>query len=165
MTTSSSPDELLRVEGAVEQPCVLSLQDLRSIDRTFQISDVSQRISGRQGSAVQLEGLLQFVRAKPEARYLGLHSSRDDFHASLPLAAIRERALLIYALDDQQLPTSAGGPVRFFILDHAACHSHEIDECANVKFVDRIELTAEQGYDNRPKSDADHARLHGHDAG
>jgi hypothetical protein len=50
--------------------------------------------------------------------------------------------------------------VRFLIPDYAACHTDEIDECANVKFVDRIELTTEKGFDNRPHDGAAHAALH-----
>ena len=63
------------------------------------------------------------VRPKPSARYLTLHASRDDFHASIPLEAVRERAILIYRLAGDPLPASAGGPVRFFIPDFAACHT------------------------------------------
>ena len=78
----------------------------------------------------------------------------------LPLTAVDDRALVIYRLDGQPLPEKAGGPVRFFIPDFAACHTEEIDECANVKFVDRIELTAEKGFDNRPHDGASHEALH-----
>ena len=70
--------------------------------------------------------------------------------------------MLIYRLDGQPLAASHGGPTRFFIRDHAACHTHEIDECANVKFVDHIEFTAGKGFDNRPQDDAAHEQLHRH---
>jgi hypothetical protein len=60
---------------------------------------------------------------------------------------------------------SGRGPVRFFIPDFAACHTHEIDECANVKFVDRLELTADKGFDNRPHDGAEHAALHANEQG
>ncbi len=67
---------------------------------------------------------------------------------------------MIYALDGEPLPAKAGGPLRFFIPDFAACHSADVDECANVKFVDHIELTAARGRDNRPTDEAEHAELH-----
>ena len=51
------------------------------------------------------------------AAYLTLHSAADDFHASIPLAAVRDRAMLIYELDGAPLPTKAGGPLRFLIPD------------------------------------------------
>ena len=76
---------------------------------------------------------------------------------------MRDRAVWIYALDGAPLPAKAGGPLRFLIPDYAACHSADIDECANVKFVDHIELTATRGRDNRPADEAQHADLHRHE--
>ena len=89
-----------------------------------------------------------------------LHASHDDFHASVPLSTVRDRGLFIYEIDGEPLELAAGGPVRFYIPDHAACHSAEVDECANVKFVDRVELTAGKGFDNRPQDDEEHEALH-----
>ena len=109
---------------------------------------------------VRLVGLLEMAGSRPTATYLGLHSSTDDFHASIPLAPVVERAMLIYRLDDQPLTADSGGPVRFYISDFAACHTDEIDECANVKFVDHIELTTQKGVDNRPQDDEEHEKLH-----
>ena len=36
----------------------------------------------------------------------------------------------------------------------------EIDECLNVKYVERIELTAGPGRDTRPTDEEEHAELH-----
>ena len=120
-----------------------------------------QRIDPKKkGDAISLAGLLEVVRVKPEAKFIGLHAAADNFHASIPLDAIRERGLLIYRVDDAPLPVKAGGPFRFFIIDHAACKTHEVDECANVKFVDHIEFTVERGFDNRPHDEAEHQALH-----
>jgi len=107
-----------------------------------------------------LAGLLDRVRPKSSVRYLTLHASADDFHASIPLESVRDRALVIYGLDGQPLPLAAGGPVRFYIPDFAACHTSEIDECANVKFVDRIEFSSRRGHDTRPHDEQQHAALH-----
>jgi DMSO/TMAO reductase YedYZ molybdopterin-dependent catalytic subunit len=151
---------LLTIGGQVAQPQSLTFADLAAIPAEHQVADVSRLVAGRKGDAVTLAGLLALVQPAPGAKYLGLHSSTDNFHASIPLDAVADRALVIYRLDGQPLPAKAGGPVRFFIPDFAACHSHEIDECANVKFVDRIELTAEKGFDNRPHDGAEHEALH-----
>jgi DMSO/TMAO reductase YedYZ molybdopterin-dependent catalytic subunit len=151
---------MLKIEGEVAHQCTLSFADLAGIAAEYQVADVSRIVAGRKGDAVKFAGILQLVQPKSTAKYLGLHSATDDFHASIPLAAVAERALVIYRLDGQPLPTKAGGPVRFFIPDFAACHTDEIDECANVKFVDRIELTAEKGFDNRPHDGAEHEELH-----
>jgi DMSO/TMAO reductase YedYZ molybdopterin-dependent catalytic subunit len=151
---------MLTISGEVQEPRSLTFEDLAAIDAEHQVVDVSRLVSGRTGDAVRLSGILQLVRPLPSAKYLGLHSSADDFHASIPLDAVAERALVIYRLEREPLPVAAGGPVRFFIPDFAACHTHEIDECANVKFVDRIEFTTNKGFDNRPHDGAEHEELH-----
>jgi len=160
MSESPTQGVVLRIDGEVQRPLALTFADLTAVDSQYQVPDVSQLAPKRSGGAVRLEGLLAQAGIKPTGDYLTLHSSTDDFHASIPLAAVRERAVLIYRLDDGPLPVKAGGPVRFFIPDHAACHVAEVDECANVKFVDRIELTRGRGYDNRPAEEEEHAELH-----
>jgi DMSO/TMAO reductase YedYZ molybdopterin-dependent catalytic subunit len=156
---------MLNITGEVAQPRTLTYDDLVSIDARHQVSDVSRLLPGRQGDAVRLAGIVELIRPTEKAKYLGLHSSTDNFHASIPLAAVLDRAVVIYRLNGQPLPAKAGGPVRFFIPDFAACHTHEIDECANVKFVDSLELTAQKGFDNRPHDGDSHAELHARQAG
>jgi DMSO/TMAO reductase YedYZ molybdopterin-dependent catalytic subunit len=156
---------VLRIDGEVENPLSLSFADLESLGGAFQVRDVSRIDPKRKGDAVSLVGLLELAQPKSTVKYLTLHSSTDNFHASIPLQAIRQRAILIYRHEGQPLPPSAGGPVRFFIPDFAACHTDEVDECANVKFVDRIELTAQRGLDNRPHDEKEHADLHQREAG
>ena len=156
---------VLRIDGEVENPLSLSYADLEAMGSASQVHDVSRIDPKRKGDAVSLVGLLELAQPKSTVKYLTLHSSADDFHASIPLEAIRRRAILIYRLEGQPLPPSAGGPVRFFIPDFAACHTDEVDECANVKFVDRIELTAQRGFDNRPHNETEHADLHQREAG
>jgi len=153
-------DFMLTISGEVREPRTLTFNDLSAIAAEHQIVDVSRLIPGRKGDAVKLSGVLELMQPRTTAKYMGLHSSTDNFHASIPLSAVADRALVIYRLDGQPLPAQAGGPVRFFIPDFAACHTEEIDECANVKFVDRIELTAEKGFDNRPHDGAEHEELH-----
>jgi DMSO/TMAO reductase YedYZ molybdopterin-dependent catalytic subunit len=151
----------LQIDGEVEQPVQWSQADLAAIHDAHQIDDVSKLDPKRPGRGVRLAGVLAVVGAKPSARWLTLHSSKDNFHASVPLDAVRDRALIVYQRDGKPLPENAGGPFRFLIPDFAACHTAEVDECANVKFVDRIELTRDRGFDNRPKDDAEHAKVHG----
>ena len=153
-------DVLLKITGDVESPRELTFADLAAMDASQQIADVRQMAAGRKGDAVRLAGLLALVKPKADARYLNLHATADNFHASIPLSAVTEKAIVIYRLDGQPLSVKAGGPVRFFIPDHKACHTDEIDECANVKFVDTIELAATRGFDNRPHDEKEHAELH-----
>jgi DMSO/TMAO reductase YedYZ molybdopterin-dependent catalytic subunit len=150
----------LLIEGDVELPASLTFDDLSKLSESSQVRDVSRLDSKRQGDAVKFSALLELVRPRAGVRYLTLHASNDDFHASIPLDSVRDRAILIYRLNGQPLPQSAGGPLRFYIPDFAACRTAEIDECANVKFVDRIELSAERGHDNRLQDEKQHAAIH-----
>jgi DMSO/TMAO reductase YedYZ molybdopterin-dependent catalytic subunit len=155
---------LLTIDGDVESPVTLSFDDLADMPDAIQVLDVSRIDAKRAGDAVTLLGLLERARPKAIAKYLTLHASADDFHASIPLDVVRERAIVIYRLNGEPLPAKAGGPLRFYIPDFAACHTSEIDECANVKFVDRIELSATPGKDNRPHDAQEHAELHEREA-
>jgi DMSO/TMAO reductase YedYZ molybdopterin-dependent catalytic subunit len=120
------PTAILNISGEVAAPRSLTFDDLAALPAEHQIADVSRLVPGRKGDAVTLAGILQLVQPTPAARYLGLHASTDDFHASIPLAAVAERALVIYRLDGQPLPEKAGGPVRFFIPDFAACRQRQV---------------------------------------
>jgi len=151
---------VLCVDGEVEQPLQLSFDDLAAFPADEQIVDVSRFNPKRPGDGILLVALLKRARPKPAATYLTLHATADDFHASVPLDAIRDEGIVVYRLEGQPLPVKNGGPVRFLIKDPAACHTDELDDCANVKFVDRIELTAGRGLDNRPQDEDEHERLH-----
>ncbi|HIA18984.1 MAG TPA: hypothetical protein EYN03_03345 [Planctomycetes bacterium] len=154
-------DYLIRIDGEVQRPRQFVFEDLLAVEERYQIDDVRQWAPQYEGKAIQLNGLLAAARIKPTAKYLGLHSSHDDFHASVPLDAVREQGIVIYSLDGRHaLTVDSGGPTRFYIRDHASCNVDDIDECANVKFLDHIELTVERGFDNRPQDEAEHARLH-----
>ena len=154
------PQILLRVDGEVVHPLELSFDDFAAFPPETQVLDVSQFHPKRQGDAVTLEALLARAIVKPGATYLTLHATADNFHASVPLAEVRGEGLLMYRLGAESLPIQNGGPIRFLIRNPAACHTDELDDCANVKYVDRIELTMGKGQDNRPETDLEHAKLH-----
>ncbi len=150
----------LLVDGAVEHSLRLSFRDLSAIPDESQIHDVASFHPGKKGQAVDLRALLTLALPLPAANYLTLHADRDDFHVSIPLEEIRDRGMVVYRLGDSSLSLDQGGPIRFLIRDPASCHSAELDDCANVKYLSRIELTVKRGRDNRPEDDAAHAELH-----
>lgn len=151
---------MLRVDGEVAAPVDLSFADLEAMPESVQVLDVSRFNAKRPGDGITLNGLLEHVRPTGAATYLTLHASADDFAASIPLQAVRDEGIVVYRLNGQPLPFDKGGPVRFLIPNPAACHTDELDDCANVKFVDRIELTAGKGRDTRPDDDDEHEELH-----
>jgi DMSO/TMAO reductase YedYZ molybdopterin-dependent catalytic subunit len=151
---------LLRIDGAVKQPLALRYDDLRTLPEADQVADVSRFHPGRKGDGVALEALLRLAAPTSEATYLTLHAECDDFHVSVPLEAVRGEAIVLYKFRDQPLSSEHGGPIRFIIRDPAACHTDELDDCANVKYLNRIELTIQRGRDTRPADDQEHADLH-----
>ena len=152
---------ILKLDGLVEHPLDLRFEDLSSLPAEAQVADISRFQPKRQGDGVTLEALLERARPRPEANYLTLHADRDDFHVSIPLEAVRREAIVVYKLGGRGLGPDQGGPFRFLIRDPAACHTDELDDCANVKYLSRIELSLRRGRDTRPTTDEEHARLHG----
>lgn len=151
---------LLKIEGAVEHPLELDFDELAGLPESAQVRDVSRFQPGRQGDGIALEAILERVRPRPEANYLTLHADRDDFHVSIPLQAVRGEGIVVYRHGEGPLGLEQGGPIRFLIRDPAACHTDELDDCANVKYLSRIELTIRRGKDTRPADESAHAALH-----
>lgn len=156
-------EPILQVTGEVASARKFNFRDMQQISAEYQVADFTTIEPNRGGIALKLKGILEAVQVAESANYLGLHSSQDDFHASIPLDEVRERGYFIYGLDGAPLPQTKGGPLRFYIPDHAQCNTEDIDECANVKYVDHIELTATRGFDNRPTDEEEHAKLHDHE--
>ncbi|QEH36311.1 Oxidoreductase molybdopterin binding domain protein [Aquisphaera giovannonii] len=150
----------LTVDGLVENPSRLAFADLAALPAGHQVEDVSRFHPKRKGDGVALDAILDRVRPRPEANYLTLHADRDDFHVSIPLQAIRAEAIVVYRLGGRPLGPAECGPFRFLIRDPSACHTSELDDCANVKYLSRIELTHRRGRDTRPQTDEQHAALH-----
>ena len=80
-------------------------------------------------------------------------------------SAVRGESVVVYKLGGVGLGIENGGPVRFLIKDPSACHTSELDDCANVKYLSRIELSVKKGRDTRPADDDAHAALHRSEAG
>lgn len=139
----------LTVDGEVATPVALSRSDLSAFPNEARIDDVSQVEERRQGKAIRLNALLDRVQPSESATHVTLHASADDFAASIPLEAARDVGVLIYEINGASLDTESGGPFRFLIPNAAECKTAEMDACASVKFLDRIELTAGKGKDTR----------------
>ncbi len=94
-----------------------------------QVADISKLIPDRQGQGVWVREVLHHT---PNADAI-FYADADRFSATVDLALVRERGLLIYGLAGQPLPASYGGPLRLIIPEHD-------DRCANVKGVARVEI-------------------------
>jgi DMSO/TMAO reductase YedYZ molybdopterin-dependent catalytic subunit len=133
-------DVILIVEGAVERPLRLSFADLEALPEQAQIHDVSRFHPTRKGDGVALDVILDQARARPSANYVTLHADHDDFHVSVPLELLRGQGIVVYRLGPARLTAEHGGPIRLLIRDPSLCHTGELDDCANVKYLSRIEL-------------------------
>jgi DMSO/TMAO reductase YedYZ molybdopterin-dependent catalytic subunit len=151
---------LLKIEGAVDNPLALTFVELAAFPEADQFADVSRIHPSRRGDGVSLDAILEQARVRPGANYLTLHADRDDFHVSVPLDAIKGQGIVVYKLGQGPLSVDHGGPIRLIIRDPAACHTGDLDDCTNVKYLSRIELTERRGRDTRPETESAHAALH-----
>jgi DMSO/TMAO reductase YedYZ molybdopterin-dependent catalytic subunit len=153
-------DIVLTIEGKVEHRLFLTFGDLEAFPDRDQIRDVSRFAPSRRGDGVSLDAILARAGSATGANYVTLHADRDDFHVSVPLDAIREQGIVVYRKGSDRLAVEEGGPIRLIVRDPTACHTGELDECANVKYLSRIELTERRGRDTRPSGEAEHTALH-----
>jgi DMSO/TMAO reductase YedYZ molybdopterin-dependent catalytic subunit len=151
---------VLTIDGAVEHRLELTYADLEAFPEESQVMDVSRFHPKRRGDGVALGAVLDRSGVRPEANYVTLHADRDDFHVSVQLALIRPEGIIVYRVGPERLGLEDGGPIRLLIRDPSVCNTGELDDCANVKYLTRIELTVRRGRDTRPTSEADHAALH-----
>ena len=160
MHENDETSTILRVEGAVRQPLALTFDDLAAMAEADHVRDVSRFHPTRRGDGVALDALLRRAGPADEASFATLHAGRDDFHVSVPLAPLQAEGIVVYRVGDGPLGVAEGGPIRLLIRDHSACHPGVLDECANVKYLDRIERTPARGRDTRPADESSHAALH-----
>jgi len=141
----------LEVTGAVDRPHTYGfgeLASLRSVEQVQTLQCISNPVGGGLMSnaewvGVPLRSLIETARPRPEARRVVLHASDGYVHV-LPLAkAMEPTTLVAYRMNGLPLPHRHGYPARVLVPGTYG----EV----SVKWVDRIELTAEpiEGYYER----------------
>ncbi len=138
----------LTVDGHVSSPSVFNRDSLSALPSESRIEDVSTLDPNRSGRAATLAGLLDQACPTDDATHVTLHSD-DGFSASLPIADVRDLGIVLFEQDGEPLGGRFGGPFRFLIPNAAECKTADLDACANVKHLVRIELTAGAGRDTR----------------
>ena len=141
-------EKTLTIEGAVHHARQFTREELAALPAEGRVADISIIEPRRQGEAIRLSCLLTESQPNDIATHVTLQSA-DGFSASIPLADVRDTGLIIFQLDGECLPESAGGPFRFLIPNAAECRTAELDACANVKDLARIALTAGKSVDTR----------------
>ena len=117
----------LPITGLVENPMVLTLEDIRNNyepqSEYVTLSCISNRIGGDLISTtwwtgVSLQKIIDDLKPQPEARYLNI-TSGDGFHETVDLEFIAadERIMLCYEWDGMPLPFDHGFPLRIWLPD------------------------------------------------
>jgi len=113
----------LRVEGLVEEPLVLTLDELRTMPAQSQmitLECISNRLGGDLISTslwtgVRLSEVLRHARAKPGAQAVDIEAA-DGFYESVGMEdANDDRTLLVYAMNGEPLTPAHGFPLRIYI--------------------------------------------------
>jgi DMSO/TMAO reductase YedYZ molybdopterin-dependent catalytic subunit len=135
----------LRIEGLVEQPVELSIEDLRALPAVEQTSDfhcvTGWSVPDVRWRGVRFGDLLALARPQPQAGALTFLSSERPYADTLTLdQAAQPDALLAYDMDDSPLERKHGAPARVVMPQMYGYKS--------VKWVERIVVTrrAEVGY-------------------
>jgi DMSO/TMAO reductase YedYZ molybdopterin-dependent catalytic subunit len=116
----------LRVDGLVEKPLALTLDELQRFESMHQfvtLSCISNPVGGdligtTRWTGVSLQRLLPSLRLQAGATHLKIHAA-DGFYEVVSLETIRsdERVMLTYAWDGVPLLPEHGFPLRIYIPD------------------------------------------------
>jgi DMSO/TMAO reductase YedYZ molybdopterin-dependent catalytic subunit len=133
----------LMIEGLVEQPRGLSLEELRALPSRTQITrhDCVEGWSCiGQWKGARLSAVLAAARLKPQARYIVFHCADalegpDLYYESIDIdEAMHEQTILAYELNDKPLPVANGAPIRLRV-ERQLGYKH-------AKYVMRIEAVS-----------------------
>ena len=137
-------DWRLEIDGLVERPTTLSLNELRRLPSRTQITrhDCVEGWSAiAKWKGVRLSALLAQVGVRPDARYVVFHCAdgMDDegtlYYESIDLEDARhEQTILAYEINDRALPVEYGAPLRLRVERQLGYKM--------AKYVMRIELVA-----------------------
>ena len=117
-------DYRLVIDGLVERPLSLGLEELRARPAQSQITKhdcVEGWTSIGEWTGVRLETLIDEAGLKPEARYLVFHcfdaltqtEDGDRYYESIDLVDVRHpQTILAYEMNGQTLPVPHGAPLR-----------------------------------------------------
>ena len=141
---------LLPITGLVDNPMMLSLDeitnDFEAFDQYITLSCISGRvgttlISTTQWTGPSMQDILAKVGVQPEAKYLVVMSG-DGFYETVPLELINHdrRIMLCHSWDGHPLPADHGFPLRIWIPDRFGMKQP--------KWITSMELTSEykEGY-------------------
>lgn len=128
----------LTVDGLVERPITLTLDEVLALPAERQISDFhcveGWGVRDVAWRGVRIATLLEIVQPRPEAKFLTFSTLGGVYTESLTLEqALEPDVLLAYELNDRPLPNTQGYPLRVIV---PAMFGYK-----GAKWLTRIELT------------------------
>lgn len=130
-------DWRLSVGGMVAQPATLSLSDLKTLPLRSQITEVVCEEGWSyiaEWIGTPLHEVLKAMGVLPQARYLVYFSIEPDWWDSIDMEdALHPQTLLVWAMNNGDLPVSFGGPLRLRLPRQLGYKS--------VKFLTRVMVT------------------------
>jgi DMSO/TMAO reductase YedYZ molybdopterin-dependent catalytic subunit len=124
--TTDEASWMLQLDGLVNQPLTMTLNELRqlpSVTQALTMSCISNEVGGDLiGTAVwtgvPFKTVLEKAGLKPEGKFFNVHAF-DGFYESLGLTeAMDERTLLVYEMNGAPLTADHGFPLRIYIPNH-----------------------------------------------
>jgi hypothetical protein len=130
------------IYGLVRNPMKLSYSELKALPRTTSVSDF-HCVTGwtkfdNKWEGVTLSTLMNIAKPLDKAKY-ALVFTDQPYTTSLPLGDLRRNdVLLAYRLDDMELPTKYGGPLRLVVPHKYGYKSAKW--VRGIKFIEEHEL-------------------------
>lgn len=129
-------DWKLKIDGLVERPTLLSLEEIRSYPASTQITHQACEEGWSyiaEWTGVQLSYVLQQVGVDPRARFV-VFFPFDGFWESIDMAdALHAQTYLAYGMNGRDLPTKYGAPVRLKVARQLGYKS--------IKYLSRMTVT------------------------
>ncbi len=112
-------DWTLQVEGMVERPNAYTLEELKAMPASSQITQLACEEGWNfiaEWNGVLLSELLRSTGAQPQAKYVVYMSMDPEWWDSIDMAeAMHPQTLLTYGMNGQELPEAHGAPLRLRI--------------------------------------------------
>ncbi len=142
----------LQVSGLVGAPASLSLEDLKRLPRTEQVSDfhcvTGWGVNNVHWAGVRMSDLMTHVKADPTAGGVRFVSAEKPYEDSLTIKqAMLSDVLLAYEMDGTPLPRPHGAPVRLVIPEMYGYKSVKWVEQVQFETTPRDGFWEDHGYD------------------
>lgn len=135
----------LEVGGLVDNPLMLSIEDIRSrpaVSQAITLECISNRLAGdligtSLWTGVRLRDILEEAGMQAGAQEVYIEAV-DGFYESVPMGEVMdERTLLVYEMNGEPLPVEHGYPLRIYIPNHFGMKQP--------KWITRIEVIDYEG--------------------